>query len=200
MVKARPDLFYAYLGASQIVGYRINQTDTYAHLLRLTHAAGDTAGIAVLEAQGAPPWTNPRSSGAVRKIVRKYEALTTDPEPGSWWQPAPAYATDQARADYSSGEDYSYIQFVGMHGDGMYSGVDLPKLGTTFDLPVFIVAGAQDLLTAPEIARDYFDSLTAPQKAFVLVPRAGHDPNQAKVDAEFTLLEDTIMPLTGATK
>ena len=78
----------------------------------------------------------------------------------------------------------------------MYSGVDLPALGTHFDVPVFITQGAEDLLTSPVISRSYFDSITAPQKAFVLVPRVGHDPNQPLVDAQFKMLTETIAPLT----
>jgi pimeloyl-ACP methyl ester carboxylesterase len=61
---------------------------------------------------------------------------------------------------------------------------------------MFFVHGAQDLLFTPEVARRYVDSLKAPQKAFVLLEHAGHDPNQEVVDAEFKLLKERILPLT----
>jgi pimeloyl-ACP methyl ester carboxylesterase len=148
-----------------------------------------------LAALGPPPWRDPRNFGILRRFDRKYEGLATDAPPKHWWQPAPFYATPQALADAEAADDYSYIQFIGMRGDGMFSGVNLPALGTRFDLPVFFIMGEADLLTSPAIARTYFDSITAPVKSFTLVKRAGHDPNQAVLDAQWTVLRDKVAPL-----
>ncbi|MDN4035738.1 hypothetical protein [Massilia sp. YIM B02443] len=38
--------------------------------------------------------------------------------------------------------------------------------------------GQEDLLSSPRVARRYFDAIEAPAKEFIVVPRAGHDPNQ----------------------
>ncbi len=195
MIKAEPDLFVAYLGWSQIVSYRENPAGTYVKLLDMARKAGDQDSVAKLETLGAPPWTNPRAFGIMRRIDRKYEDMATEPAPPEWWQPAPEYATPQAQSDYTAGEDYSYLQFVGLKGDGIYSGVDLPGLGTHFDVPIFLLQGEDDYLTLPEISRRYFDSLTAPQKAFIMLPRTGHDPNPIMIDAQRKLLDETIRPL-----
>jgi pimeloyl-ACP methyl ester carboxylesterase len=194
MIRAGPELFYAYIGSSHIVGSRENQATTYTRLLAMAREAGDKDSIGKLEAVGTPPWINPRNSGIVRRVVYKYEAMHTDPPPKSWTI-APEYASAKAQADYEGGEDYSYIQFVGMKGDGMYAGVDLPKLGTTFSIPFYMVQGEQDLLTLPDVSRRYFDSIHAPRKEFVSIPRAGHDPNQAMLDAQFRILKERIVPL-----
>jgi pimeloyl-ACP methyl ester carboxylesterase len=196
MAKAHPELFYAYLGTSQIVSNPENEAVSYAGLLVLAHAADDKVAIAVLEGVGAPPWTDPRSFGKVRRVIRKYEAKVTTPPPAAWWKPTAEYTTPKAQADYEAGEGYSFINFVGMHGDGMASQVDLPKLGTDFAIPVFFVEGAHDLLATPDVARRYYDSLKAPQKAMVVLEHAGHDPNQDVVDAEYKILKERILPLT----
>ncbi|MHB1057162.1 MAG: alpha/beta fold hydrolase [Rhodanobacter sp.] len=195
MAKARPELFYAYLGTSQLVSYRENQAVSYAGLLALARAAGDKASLAVLEGVGAPPWSDPRSFGKVRRVIRKYEAKVATPPPAHWWTPAAEYATPKAQADYEAGEDYSFLSFVGMHGDGMFSQVDLPRLGTDFAIPMFFVEGAHDLLATPDVARRYYDSLKAPQKEMVVLEHAGHDPNQDVVDAEYKMLRERILPL-----
>ncbi|MGV7211268.1 alpha/beta fold hydrolase [Oxalobacteraceae bacterium A2-2] len=195
MLKADPGLFAAYLGASQVVGYRQNQPVGYARLLERARGAGDAASLQVLEAVGPPPWTDPRSFGKVRRVIRKYEEAVTTPSPEDWWQAAPEYATPQAKADYDAGEDYSFLYFVGRHGDGMFSQVDLPAMGVGFPMPVFLVQGEEDLLTTPEVTRRYYDSLRAPFKALVMVPGAGHDPNQAMVDAQYRVLKERILPL-----
>lgn len=197
MAKARPDLFHAFVVSAVMVRYRDNQSATYGRVLALARAAGDQETVTRIEALGPPPWTNPRNFGVLRRAVRKYEALAAEPAPAAWWSPAPAYATPQAQADYEAGEDYSFLQFVGMRGDGMFAGVDLYRLGPRFEVPVFFVQGAEDLLTTPEISRRYFDSLRAPKKAFVLVPHAGHDPNRPMLDAQFKVLKERVVPLIG---
>jgi pimeloyl-ACP methyl ester carboxylesterase len=196
MAKAHPELFYAYLGTAQMVSYRDNQAASYAKLLGVARAANDTASLAVLEGVGAPPWTDPRSFGKVRRVIRKYEAKVTTPAPEQWWKATADYTTPKALADYEAGEDYSFLSFVGMKGNGMFSQVDLPKLGTDFAIPMFFVVGAQDLLATPDVARRYYNSLKAPQKDLVMLERAGHDPNQDVVDAEFKMLKERILPLT----
>ena len=195
MAKARPDLFHAYLGTSQLVNFRENQRISYARLLAVVGASDDAASMAVLQGVGEPPWTDPRSFGKVRRVIRKYEAKVTTPAPDAWWTPAAEYRTPKAQADYEAGEDYSFLNFVGLKGDGMASKVDLPALGTDFAIPMFFVEGAQDLLATPDVAQRYYDSLTAPQKHLVVLERAGHDPNQDVVDAEYAILKERILPL-----
>lgn len=196
MAKARPDLFHAYLGTSQVVSYHENQAASYAKLLEVVRADGDQAALAVLESVGAPPWTDPRSFGKVRRVSRKFEAKVATAPPASWWEKPAEYATPKALADYEAGEEYSFLSFVGMKGDGMFSQVDLPRLGTDFAIPMFFVEGAHDLVATPDVAQRYYDSIQAPQKHLVLLERAGHDPNQDVIDAEYRILRERILPLT----
>ena len=188
MAKARPDLFHAYVGVSQLVHGRENQAASYAAVIALARAARDQATVSALEALGPPPWVNPRNPGVLRRATRAYERKTSIPAPESWWVRSSGYDTPQAREDYSEGEDFSYLQFVGLKGDGMLSKVDLPRLGTAFAIPVFFIHGSEDLVTVPEVAKRYYESITAPEKDFVLVARAGHDPNQALIDAQKKLI------------
>lgn len=195
MAKVHPELFYAYVGTSQVVNSIENQAVGYKKLMDLAKAANDEASLAVLDQVGTPPWTDPRSFGKVRRIIRKYEAKVTTPPPATW-KPGARYTTPKAEADYTAGEDYSFLSFVGMHGDGMLSHVDLPALGTDFALPVFFIEGEHDLLATPDVARRYYDSIRAPKKGWVLLPHSGHDPNQEVVDAEYKLLREQVLPLT----
>jgi pimeloyl-ACP methyl ester carboxylesterase len=193
MAQADPEQFCAYLGTAQFVGHHQN-TDGHARLIELARAAGDSATVATIEALGPPPWKNPRSFGVERRAMRKYEAMTTDPMPQAWMGRGALYATPQALADYEGGEDYSFIQFVGMRDDGMASTIDLYKLGTDFKLPVYLVQGTEDLLTTQAVTQRYFDAIKAPVKKLVLVPRAGHDPNPPTVAAQTKLLHEEIRP------
>jgi len=197
MSLSKPELFYAYVGTSQIIRYKENQTASYNKVIALAQAAGVQETVAKVRALGPPPWSNPRNFGILRKVIRKYEAQRTDPAPATWWAPEPAYATPAAQADYEGGEDYSFLKFVGYKGDGMLSKVDFASTATRFALPVFFVQGAEDLLTMPEITRQYVDSITAPQKEYILVPRVGHDPNLPFIEAQLKLLNERVRPLSN---
>jgi pimeloyl-ACP methyl ester carboxylesterase len=194
MAQARPDLFHAYVGVSQVVSERENMVDAYQHVLALARNANDAEHQPKLEALGTPPWTNPRNFGIMRRAIRKYEGLATEPSPRQWWQRPAIYSTPKALADYDAGEDYSFLQFVGLHGDGMQSKIDLYALGTSFKLPVYLVQGEQDLLTSQAVTRRYFEQLKAPRKDMVVVPHAGHDPNVPLLDAQFKVLEQRVRP------
>ena len=197
MAKRRPDLFHAYVGTSQLVSERANLAAFYAKTLELAAAAGDVKVVDALTTLGAPPWQNPRAFGIVRRASRKLEAVRTTPAPTDWWRPAAAYATPQALAEAEAGEDYSWLQFVGLHNNGMAATIDLPALGMRFALPVFLVQGTEDLLTPLSVTQPYFDAIDAPVKALVLVPLAGHDPNEPMLAAQWRVLQERVLPLLG---
>jgi pimeloyl-ACP methyl ester carboxylesterase len=188
MVKARPDLFEAYIGFAQVVASRENELASYRAVAEAAKAAGDARTVAALAAMGAPPWKNPRNFGVLRRATRAYEARTADPPPATWWVRAPRYDTPAMRQDDTAGEDYSYLQYVGLAGDGIFAGLDLYALGPAFDVPMLIVQGVEDLVTRPEVTTRYFNTIVAPRKELVLVPRVGHDPNRRMLDAMLTLL------------
>ncbi|KFN44166.1 alpha/beta fold hydrolase [Arenimonas oryziterrae] len=194
MIKARPALFTAYVGAGQLVSYRDNPLASYQKTLALARAANDAKTLETLEALGPPPWTNPRAFGVLRRATRLYEAKKSTPAPADWWTLPAEYATAERQAEYEAGEDYSYLQFVGLTGEGMLSKLNLPKLGLKFDVPVFIIEGEEDLVSTPEVAKAYFDAISAPRKEFVLLPKAGHDPNAATIAAEYRLLRSVATP------
>lgn len=190
MAHERPDLFLAYVGVSQLVNAKENLAASYAATLALAERKQDAQAIATLGELGPPPWTNPRNFGRMRRIVRGYENELVTPGP-AFTLPA-EYASDADRAAYEAGEEISFIKYVGLAGDGMAAGVDLPALGAKYRLPMLFVQGEDDLLTRPSVTRAFVDSLKAPRKKLVLVPRAGHDPNFAMIEAHFRLLSDEV--------
>ncbi len=192
MAQAEPELFHAYVGTAQLVSYEDDMGASYARTLRLAREAGDADATTRLEALGPPPWINPRSFGVLRRVTRKYEALRTDPPPADWFRPQAGYDTPAYEAAYEAGEDYSYLQFVGLAGDGMGPRIDLRSLGTAFRMPVFLLQGEEDLVTPMDISEAYFDSLTAPTKAFIRLPRTGHDPNRIMIDGQFQVLKSRV--------
>ena len=192
MAMAAPDLFHAYVGTAQLVNYQSDMSASYANTLKLAQTAGDVDAVAKLRKIGSPPWSDPHNFGILRRVTRKYEAMRTDPAPKGWLNFAPGYDTPDYQAAYEAGEDYSFLQFVGLAGDGMGPRIDLGKLGTHFAMPVYFLQGEEDLVTPREISEAYFDSLSAPAKEFLLLPRTGHDPNPAMIDAQLRVLTSRV--------
>lgn len=195
MARLRPGLFGAYVGAGQMVSHAEGSMASYRKTLDLARAAGDAPTVAALAAIGAPPWTNPRAPGILRRATRIYEGKLAEPAPPDYFTRAPRYAGAADLADYERGEDFSWLQFVGIRGQGMQATLDLYRAGPDFPIPVFLLQGEHDLVTVPEVARRWFDGLKAPHKEFVLLPRTGHDQNPTMLRAQLALLREKAAPL-----
>ena len=193
MASLRPDLFHAYVGLSQLVGRR-SLDASYAAMLQRAQDLGDQPSLAVLKTIGPPPWQNPRHFGQMRRILRGYEAQRS--EPALAWRPAAEYASVPDLAADEAGEDFSFLKFVGLKGDGMLWQLKLDEQRTRLAVPVFLLQGEEDLLTPPAATRAYFDRLEAPSKQLVMVPKAGHDPNGPMLAAQHRLLLNDVLPLT----
>ncbi len=72
---------------------------------------------------------------------------------------------------------------------------DLAGLGLRFDLPVVLIQGADDRLTVTALAKDYFDSIDAPSKEFVVLDGAGHNAIFGDRDAFLKALDQHVRPL-----
>ncbi len=145
--------------------------------------------------ESRPPWTNPRNPGILRRATRAYDARTPEAAPKEWTIPGAGYDSPQMLADAEAGDDYSYLQFVGLEGKGMFAGVDLAALGAEYRVPVLLVQGTEDLVTAADVTRDFFDGIDASVKELVMVPRTGHDPNRPMIDAIRALIDRRVRPL-----
>ncbi len=53
-------------------------------------------------------------------------------------------------------------------------GYDAWAQGTEFEIPFFIFQGENDVVTPSDLARAYFEDVTAPVKGFALIKAAGH--------------------------
>jgi pimeloyl-ACP methyl ester carboxylesterase len=195
MAHARPDLFTAYVGMAQMVNWHKNLAASYARVLEMARAAGDQPSITTLTAIGPPPWDNIRTWPKFRKVEQAYQAkLATAPSAAHTL--SPDYFSAEEQAQYEAADEFSFEHFWGMTLSGPFTQVDLPALGTRFAIPIFIIQGDEDLTATPELAKSYFDSITAPRKQYFLVPGAGHEPSIASIELAHKVLVDDVRPLT----
>jgi pimeloyl-ACP methyl ester carboxylesterase len=183
MVKQRPELFAAYVGTGQVVRLSEDAKAAYPLLLEHAHATGNTEAEQQLRAVGPPPYDD-----SPRKWVWVSWANRLDPRPAVAPRPRanagrpPAYLEDGA--EFSQG-----LMWESILRD------DLRALGLKFELPVVFIQGAEDRLTVTALAKQYFDSISAPSKQFVVLPKVGHLAIFTDPDAFLNALTQYARPL-----
>ena len=167
MVHARPELYSAYVGTGLFVHRDDGRAVALARLLTLARARHDAAALAELEPIGPAPF-EPRE---VRALNRWADALTS----------GEGVAANDRLAELVFVPRQSLRDVVGYFGGYLASdehfdlgAMDLRKHDATFAVPIVVIQGGEDYDTPIELARGYFDSVSAPRKEFVTLPRGGH--------------------------
>jgi proline iminopeptidase len=170
MARRRPDLFYAYVGTGQVVDIPRNEIGSYWGLMQRVRAAGDKAAEAKLKAIGAPPYQHNEQMGRERDILAKFPP----PLEKDWtWTER---RTLLFAPGYSLRDSWDMTNQQDMNGTLMNQVMkyDVTARGTTFQIPMFYIQGAEDLMTPTSLVKDYFARVQAPHKELILVPGAGH--------------------------
>jgi pimeloyl-ACP methyl ester carboxylesterase len=189
MVKARPDLFAAYVGTGQLTQERAMMAASYPLLIERAREHGNWAAVGQLQGAGPPPW--PSVPRAVSWFIW---ASALDPK-GS---PRPfTLSTPWSDIMYwnAAGEELAGLNFSrGVLAPALMD-VDLPALGPKFGVPVVIIQGSEDLTAPTALTRQYFDSIVAPSKDFVTLAGAGHRAPLTDSDRFLTALLEHVRPL-----
>jgi pimeloyl-ACP methyl ester carboxylesterase len=169
MVKARPDLFTAYVGTGQVGNSRKNYAAAFDALVQKATKIGDRQALAELREIGPPPYANGRGYGVQRKWSNFFEGA--DLFIGSMFglaMHAPG-STPQDIVDWGDGQILSAERLV-----PQTSSLDPKALLGDFALPVYVIQGAEDFTTPTSLAREFVASIHAPRKSFSTIPGAGH--------------------------
>jgi pimeloyl-ACP methyl ester carboxylesterase len=198
MAHARPDLFYAYLGDAQIVNWQQDAAASYARVLELAKKAGNRQAVSDLTAIGAPPWHSLLNDWKpFRRWLRFYQAKVATAPPAHETI-SPAYDSPAEVAQYAAADDFNWLHFVGITMSGPLTKVNLPAIGTTFAIPIFIVQGQDDLIASPQLAHEYFNNISAPLKQFYLVAGTGHEYSKSELKLILKVLVKRVRPLVLA--
>jgi pimeloyl-ACP methyl ester carboxylesterase len=168
MVRRRPDLFYAFVGTGQAVDMRRAEVLTYELALRQVRAAHEVKAAAQLVAAGPPPYSDVSRLAAVQRIESDHSGEDDGPM-GADFIFAPGY---------SLRECFRLIVGATQHRTRMVAEdahYNAASRGTRFDVPIFFFQGSDDIFAPLQLAAEYMDAISAPQKALVVIPRGGHN-------------------------
>lgn len=195
MVKDDPDLFYAYVGAGQVVNWRKNEAVSYQQVLTKARRRNQQHAIATLEKIGPPPYDNLRSLGIRSNLAARFEPGAPDgPELMKMPSAAPGYTKADAK-NWLEGLDTSQEHFFGVKMDGPFVNEDLTRLGQDFGVPIFIIQGSEDDIAPAFLAQVYAQSLRAPRIEYIPIQGAGHYAFMTRSELFLKFLMKRVRPL-----
>src|SRR6202049_255680 len=164
MVKARPELFYAFVGTGQVADPPRNYAVTYPALIEKATREGNARALQELNEVGPPPYKDRKGFAVQRKWANLFEGADVFLASALGFAlTAPGYSVGDIN-DWFEGQSVS-----GEHLVPQTSGLDPKLLGGEFAVPVFVIQGAEDFTTPTSLAKTYLNSLHAPSKAFATI-------------------------------
>ncbi len=192
MAKARPDLFYAFVGTGQVADPPRNYAVAYEELLKKANKVGDARAVRELTEVGPPPYTDGRGYGVQRRWANLFE--------GADFFISSMFGLALSAPGYSIRDVHDWLDGQGVSADRLVpqtSALDPKTLSGDFALPVFVIQGAEDNTTPTSLARAFIESIRAPRKEFVAIEGGGHFAVFMKPDAFLRELKARVRPLAA---
>ncbi|QKJ61755.1 S9 family peptidase [Flavobacterium sp. M31R6] len=191
IVTKQPDLFYAYVGHSQIVNPSID-LEFYSKIYKMAEDRNDKEALDILNSIGKPPYNRAKNVGFLFRVLKKYEKANSTPAPDNWFVLDPAYDNSIDNKNREDGDDYSFVNYVGDDKLGIQpiiTTINLMRDNLEFKIPVYLIQGNEDIMTPKENSKKYFDKIQAPKKEYYLLPKAAHGFNQSVVETQYKIFK-----------
>jgi pimeloyl-ACP methyl ester carboxylesterase len=202
IVRARPDLFFAYVGNGQVVNFSRQETLSYEMVLARARSASDAAAVAELEAIGSPPYQTVAAVASKDKYANALEPAeqavfaAVNPAVLTAMRTPPAGANYVAQGvPQFDARAVSMAWFEALMPEFM--AFDARSLGLSFNVPMFFLQGEADCHAVTSEVRSYVAEIQAPAKLLVLIPGAGHMSFFLR-DQMLALLNTHLRPLAAS--
>jgi pimeloyl-ACP methyl ester carboxylesterase len=169
MARARPDLFYAYVGTGQVGDSTKNYFVAYDALLKKARAVGNQRAVDELSRTGPPPYPSGEGFRVQWKWANAFEGADRFLAGTIGLALVAPGNSVQDINDSADGEILSADRLVPQS-----KSIGPKDLGLEFSIPIFVFQGAEDFTTPTALARHYLRSIKAPRKAFVPIKGGGH--------------------------
>jgi pimeloyl-ACP methyl ester carboxylesterase len=198
MIKERPDLFSAYVGTGQIVGWPSWKKQSELHHARVVAAAQAANNLEALhELSTLNTLPGEKDHAVLIKWTRFFGlVLPYDERPVIKFRIPPPVMPDFSLLDwyyYIKGGRFSRNVIDGPNG--LLLKADLRTLGLGFSVPIFFFEGTNDMLVPMEPAEQYFNEISAPHKEFVRFEKADHFLPLNRPDEFLKELRSRVRPL-----
>jgi pimeloyl-ACP methyl ester carboxylesterase len=192
MVHDRPDLYSAYVGTGQVVSIPEKEPVVWDRAMALLKAAHDEAGVRALLAIGRPPYRSSEDLIKERNLALRHD-IPSERDLYSRFVRVGLVAPG-----WSLWDIYQYLQAPQHAEDATYSATadyDARALGATFQIPIFVINGADDNVTPAILAQRYVAGLKAPRVEFITLPGAGHSAVLTEPGVFLRQLDQRVRPI-----
>jgi pimeloyl-ACP methyl ester carboxylesterase len=196
MIHARPELFSAYVGTGQFVDGKDNEMIGYRSLMALAQAKHDTDTIKGLREIGPPPYNSSDKFGTERGLLKAYVPAADhaiNDQALDIMGYAPGYSLWEIYQILMKAPDFSIDRL-----EPTVANYSLDHLGTKFDVPIFIIDGADDIQVPEKLAKSYFATIQAPINVFYTIPGAAHLAPVSKPKEFLAILNAKVRPVAAA--
>jgi pimeloyl-ACP methyl ester carboxylesterase len=193
MIKARPDLFLAYVGSGQIVDPMQDERDAYALALRTAQDAHDEQAVADLKAAGVPPYAE--GSPAQQTLEHWRDAC----------EGAESERFHDARLGFALASPGYTVHDLDDWLDGQTLSAQLlarqqrefapRRLQGSFEVPIFVIQGSGDCTSPAPLAMHWLQDVQAPRKQFLTIEDAGHFALFVRSEAFLHAMSGALAPL-----
>jgi pimeloyl-ACP methyl ester carboxylesterase len=168
MAKQKPDLFQAFVGTGQ-VGRPAGAYDVaFDALLAKARALGDGRALRELQEIGPPPYKDWRGYQVQRRWSNLFEGADAFiASMLGFGLSAPGYTIADVH-DWFDGQNLTAERLISQE-----RALAPTALTGRFELPVFVVQGAEDFTTPTSVAKTFVDRIDAPRKKFMTI-KGGH--------------------------
>ncbi len=177
MAQRAPDRIAAYVGASQVVNWAVQERRSYDWASATAARSGNSKALEALEAIGPPNEGCYRGGTPSVEVQRRWlgalGGVSGDPAFLTRWTMTILFARDyplRAKLRFTKGLRRSMDAIWPELG----SRIDFARDVTALGIPVHLFAGSVDRITSLEQVRSWFDALDAPVKRLELVEGVGH--------------------------
>lgn len=192
MVRARPELFAAYVGTGQVVGKEEKEEYLYAATMKKVLAAHDDASLADLRRIGAPPYKSQQDLLVERDVSERYDT-PAEQNLRRGMSPVVLFAPNITLLDIYYMQRYGNFASAAMYKELI--GFDVRQLGPDYAVPMFVFNGDKDAVTPIIFAKAWFDTIRAPKKEFVILRGGGHSAILTMPDAFLRELVARVRPV-----
>lgn len=171
-VKARPELYHAFVGTGQMVSPRETDIMFYEDTLAWAKERGDDALVSELEQNGPPPYENLldyEPANSHEHEWNPYPELDMSKE-----MPAILFVPENSLMDKINGFRSFFDTFSILYPQ--IQDIDFRKDLTRIEIPYYMVIGAHEARGRAVLANEWFQMLEAPSKEKIIFEHSGHRP------------------------
>ncbi|HWG77137.1 MAG TPA: alpha/beta hydrolase [Steroidobacteraceae bacterium] len=196
MIKARPDLFLAYVGTGQIVDPVQDERDSYALALKTAQDAHDTQAVADLKAAGVPPYAE---GSPAQQILARWRDACEGAESERFRDARLGFALAAPGYSVHDLDDWLEGRALSAQLLARQQREFAPRrLQGSFAVPIFVIQGAGDCTSPAPLVMHWLQDVQAPRKQYLTIEGAGHDALFVRSDAFLHAMSNDLAPLLSA--